>query len=277
MNVEPWFELRRGASGGAVQPMQHLLRAHGSGIAADGDFGPATEAAVQGFQTANGLPVDGVVGPITWPRLVVDTTLGSTGEAVRGVQSFGLVLIPGDEPLIVDGIFGSETGNRVRLFQNLWGLESDGIAGRGTWSFLSANRNTLWPLVRPGATEDSNFRVRTVQFLLRARGFAIAADGIYGPQTAEAVRQFALRQRAVHVDDIVGNLTWPALIIQVGPGSSGDAVRAVQVLFSRLTVDGAFGPETESAVRKFQEMWGLARDGIVGPETWHTLVVPKFD
>ncbi|MDQ4098790.1 MAG: peptidoglycan-binding protein, partial [Actinomycetota bacterium] len=108
MNVEPWFELALGASGGAVQPMQHLLREHGSGIAADGHFGPATEAAVRNFQTAQSLPVDGVVGPITWPRLVVNTSLGSTGEAVRGVQSFGLVLIPEQEPVTVDGDFGPE-------------------------------------------------------------------------------------------------------------------------------------------------------------------------
>ncbi len=276
MNVEPWIELQQGASGDGVRGMQYLLRAHGSNIAADGDFGPATDAAVRAFQTTEGLPVDGIVGPITWSRLVIDTALGSTGEAVRGVQSFGLVLIPEQPPLVVDGDFGAETDSRVRLFQNLWGLASDGIAGRGTWSYLLADKRVVWPLVRPGASEPGD-PVLMVQYLLRARGFDVAADGIYGPQTSEAVRQFALSQRAVDVDSVVGNLTWPALIVQVAFGSTGDAVRALQVRLPQLTVDGIFGENTRSAVTKFQEMWGLDKDGIVGPITWRTLVIPKFD
>jgi peptidoglycan hydrolase-like protein with peptidoglycan-binding domain len=277
MNVEPWIVLSQGTSGDAVRGMQHLLRAHGSGIAASGAFGPLTDAAVRSFQAAGGLPVDGVVGPITWGHLVIDTASGSTGEAVRGVQSFGLVLIPEQPPLVVDGIYNAETEDRVRLFQRLWGLGADGIAGRRTWAYLGADKRTVWPLVRPGAAEPDDFRVRPVQHLLRARGFSVAVDGVFGPLTAEAVRQFALSQRAVDVDNVVGNLTWPELIVQVGPGATGDAVRAVQVLLPQLTVDGVFGSDTATAVTKFQEMWGLATDGIVGPITWRTLVIPKFD
>lgn len=277
MNVEPWIELQLGSSGDAVRAMQHLLRAHGADLAADGDFGVATEAAVRTFQRDHGLPENGRVEAITWPYLVIEVGPGSTGEAVVAVQSFGLIVIPGDEPLAMDGVYGPETEHRVRTFQNLWGLASDGIAGRQTWSYLGADKRTVWPLVQPGASEPGNFRVRTVQYLLRARGFAVAADGVYGPETAEAVRQFASSQRAVHVDSVVGNLTWPALIIDVGPGSEGDAVRGVQVLLPPLDVDGVFGPETESAVRRFQQQWGAEPDGIVGPVTWRTLVVPKFD
>ena len=277
MNVEPWIQLQQGASGAAVRGMQHLLRAHGSGIAADGSFGPATDAAVRAFQASTGLPADGVVGPLTWAALVIQTSHGSTGEAVRGVQSFGLVIIPEQPPLVEDGVYGDDTENRVRTFQQEWGLAIDGIAGRGTWSYLGADGRTLWPLVRPGATEATNGRVLTVQYLLRAHGFGVAADGIYGPQTADAVRQVALSQRAVDVDEVVGNLTWPELIIPVGPGRTGDAVRAVQVLFPPLTVDGVFGPDTGSAVKKFQQMFGFDADGIVGPLTWQGLVVPKFE
>lgn len=39
----------------------------------DGDFGPDTEAAVKGWQTAKGIEADGEVGPETWASLRVTT------------------------------------------------------------------------------------------------------------------------------------------------------------------------------------------------------------
>ncbi|WP_064443986.1 peptidoglycan-binding protein [Rhodococcus sp. YH3-3] len=38
--------------------------------------------------------------------------------------------------------------------------------------------------------------------------------------------------------------------------------------YSKLAVDGDFGPATESVVREVQRRSGLAVDGIVGPDTW---------
>jgi outer membrane protein OmpA-like peptidoglycan-associated protein len=40
-----------------------------------------------------------------------------------------------------------------------------------------------------------------------------------------------------------------------------------QILGLRLTVDGVNGPQTRSAIRRFQQRQGLTVDGIVGPET----------
>jgi peptidoglycan hydrolase-like protein with peptidoglycan-binding domain len=40
-----------------------------------------------------------------------------------------------------------------------------------------------------------------------------------------------------------------------------------------VTVDGMFGPKTEAAVKVFQTSRGLSANGIVGPETWTTLVL----
>ena len=56
--------LRRGARGEGVRALQRALR-----VAADGAFGPVTEAALRRFQRARGLSVDGVAGPRTWAAL----------------------------------------------------------------------------------------------------------------------------------------------------------------------------------------------------------------
>ena len=91
-------------------------------------------------------------------------------------------------------------------------------------------------------------------------------------------------QQAGHlsVDGVVGPQTWSALVVQVSQGSTGDAVRAVQAelqfrdlsgdLSLGVQVDGVFGPNTNAAVRGFQQALGSAVDGIVGPLTWCALV-----
>lgn len=54
--------LRLGSRGPAVEDLQRQLRGLGHALIADGDFGPATEAALKAFQAANGLVVDGAFG-----------------------------------------------------------------------------------------------------------------------------------------------------------------------------------------------------------------------
>ena len=57
--------MRRGSQGEGVKKLQATL-----GIAADGDFGPGTEAALKKWQAANGLTADGVAGPKTLAKLI---------------------------------------------------------------------------------------------------------------------------------------------------------------------------------------------------------------
>lgn len=62
-------------------------------------------------------------------------------------------------------------------------------------------------------------------------------------------------------------------------GSSGDTVRTIQTKLQRWgyytgSVDGIFGPDTEKAVRYFQQTNGLTVDGIVGPATLKALGMP---
>ena len=66
-------------------------------------------------------------------------------------------------------------------------------------------------------------------------------------------------------------------------GTTGPSVVTVQTELNRISqnypaipkipvVDGIFGSRTEAAVRKFQEVFNLTPDGIVGPATWYALV-----
>ena len=66
-------KLSKGSKGCNVKSLQILLIGYKytcGGAGADGDFGPATDAAVRRFQKANGLTVDGIVGPATWKKLL---------------------------------------------------------------------------------------------------------------------------------------------------------------------------------------------------------------
>jgi peptidoglycan hydrolase-like protein with peptidoglycan-binding domain len=56
-------------------------------------------------------------------------------------------------------------------------------------------------------------------------------------------------------------------VIILTEGSEGRQVQLLQSALGGISVDGIFGPETEAAVRQFQERNGLAVDGTVGPQT----------
>ena len=61
--------VKRGSKGGTVKTLQEKLVMLGYSLECDGDFGPATEKALKGFQKLYGLEVDGVAGPATWKKL----------------------------------------------------------------------------------------------------------------------------------------------------------------------------------------------------------------
>jgi hypothetical protein len=69
--------LNRGAKGNQVEALQALLIGYnykmennGTTYGRDGSFGSATDKAVRAYQKANGLEVDGSVGPKTWAKLL---------------------------------------------------------------------------------------------------------------------------------------------------------------------------------------------------------------
>lgn len=131
--VLTWPTVQRGDAGERVRTVQYLLRQAGQSLTVDGSFGAITEAAVKAFQQSRGLAATGVVGGSTWTALIVTVRNGSTGEAVKAVQS---QLNTRGYGLVVDGAFGSKTEAAVRDFQSKRGLTVDGVVGPMTWNKL---------------------------------------------------------------------------------------------------------------------------------------------
>jgi len=81
--------IRVGSDGAWVVKLQVVLIGLGATLDADGKFGPKTRAAVMAFQRANGLSVDGVVGPQTWGALRAATSDGGVDLVVQSDPTVG--------------------------------------------------------------------------------------------------------------------------------------------------------------------------------------------
>lgn len=65
--------LKKGSNGDTVKALQILLIGYGypcGKYGVDGSFGSATESAVKSYQQYENLGVDGIVGPMTWAKLL---------------------------------------------------------------------------------------------------------------------------------------------------------------------------------------------------------------
>jgi peptidoglycan hydrolase-like protein with peptidoglycan-binding domain len=127
--------------------------------------------------------------------------------------------------------------------------------------------------------------VAALQVALKALDlYGGAIDGIRGPMTRGAVLRFQ-RRRGLSVDGVVGPQTRRALGRRGRPslgsrvmrrGQRGWDVAALQFLLGRRGyspggIDGGFGANTDSAVRRFQRASGLTADGLVGSATLRAL------
>ncbi len=177
-----------------------------------------------------GVPQDG--GLPTAP----DATLreGDTGREVELIQR-RLNRISANYPGIpkiypTDGFFDRSTTDAVRKFQEVFGLETDGLVGRATWN--------------------------EIQFVYSAvkRLYFVNSEGLSTEDISTAFPgQLTVGSSGEGVRTVQYFLDYISLFV---PTVSG------------LSVDGSFGASTEESVRSFQRTYGLPVTGAVDRATW---------
>lgn len=159
---------------------------------------------------------------------------GSTGMGVRVLQFYLRLLnyfIPSIPYIELDGIYGEATENAVRAFQEYVGLPADGIVGANTWRALinlyeqierevQTQYDVISTLPAPGlvltigSTGDVVRRIQEYINMIARNDNAIPSvtvDGIYGQQTAAAVRAIQAQSDLPQTGRI-DPLTWNAIL-----------------------------------------------------------------
>ncbi len=146
--------LKFGTSGDCVKQLQKFLIKivpDVPSLVIDGEFGEITLLAVEVFQYRTFLKQDGIVGVVTWEALYIgqrpDLPLlypGSYCDDVAKVQSILKFSSFIQETLgfdgyyfgKIDGVFGYQTQQAVKSFQNDKQLIVDGVISSQTWDYL---------------------------------------------------------------------------------------------------------------------------------------------
>ncbi|MET7427079.1 peptidoglycan-binding protein [Dactylosporangium sp. NPDC005555] len=165
--------LRQGSTGNAVKKLQTSLNTvMKSGLATDGQFGPATTAALKAFQTRSKLEPDGVYGPLS--AAMMKAALAGKATPVKPIPR-----PPNPGTLVVDGMFGPATCAALQRSLNSHGasLTVDGSMGPLT------NRALQKYL---GVAQDGIVGPATVKALQKRVG--ATQDGIWGTDTTRKLQ-----------------------------------------------------------------------------------------
>lgn len=129
--------------------------------------------------------------------------LGTSGDDVKKLQENLNAL--GYNTGTPDGKFGNNTKNAVILFQKVYGLDADGMAGSATQNAINTaiNRKNKNILAKGQISND----VKNLQNDLKTLGFlAGSVDGKFGAGTEAAVKAFQ-QKYGLTADGLVGNTT----------------------------------------------------------------------
>ncbi|MBL4935011.1 glucosaminidase domain-containing protein [Clostridium sp. YIM B02515] len=115
------------------------------------------------------------------------------------------------------------------------------------------DNSEVLPEVSVATKEDKTLKFQRLCNSLGIRdyeGKALAEDNKLGPRTRSCIGKMLVLKE----------------------GSKGEAVRFVQEIVKAVPVDGSFGPITKKCVMEYQRAKNIEVDGIVGTQTWTTIV-----
>lgn len=226
-----------------------------------GDFNLVTLAAVRRFQNIFGLEETGVIDEATWYKL-----------------SYMYAVVRRLAELETDGVDYSQA--TLMLPAEI----GPGYSGQGIGLlqyFLSVI--SLFNSEFPQVAESGNFDAATERAVLAVQQEAgLPQTGIVDKDTWDVIYD-KFRSISFIVPDLLSALPLVAYGgVLLSSGSSGESVELMQQYLNAIaafytdvptvTVDGSFGARTAAAVRVFQQLFGLTADGIVGANTWASLL-----
>lgn len=185
------------------------------------------------------VPVENI--PSSAPPVTLQE--GDTGRDVELIQrklnriSTNFPGIPKIYP--ADGFFGPSTTEAVTKFQEVFGLDQDGLVGRATWNQIQFIYNAVKKLY---TVNSEGIRITDVTTRF--------TDTLSEGSTGEGVLtiQYYLSYIALFVPSVI-----------------------------EAAMDGSYGPATTNAVRSFQRTYGLPETGIVDRQTWDRMENVYFE
>ena len=280
-----------------VQVQEWLNSTYGSNpnfvtVDTDGIAGNSTcKALVRAIQIElNVTPVDGVWGDGTSSAFTPLSINSNSSNASIQRQIYilqGGFYCKGIEPGGFDGVFGETTAAAIRTLESQAGLSSTtGIASAMVMkALLSTDAYTL--------LSGGDSKIRTIQQALNNQYNSyiglIPCDGIFSRVTSKAlIKALQVEEKKTYstvvVDGIWGSDTMAKCptLRRYGTVTNKQYVYILQYAlyvngYDPNGFDGGFGAGVQTAVTNFQAFVGLSADGIVGKQTWASLMVSYGD
>jgi len=267
--------LREGDTGQGVYTLQLMLNVLAEyydtvpSVAEDGVYGPGTTAAVAAFQRVYGLPVDGVVGPLTWESMYnaikgiyiatgrssefttaptfspypgAPLSMGARGNAVMTLQNHINEIAPvfaQTSSVNATGNYGPNTKAAVSELQGRLNLPQSGTVDRNTWDGIERLHQNV-------------------------TGNSAAQFGQYPGYDLREGMEDEIRGIAITTDELTGR---PIYSIQY----------MLRIINSEKDLpgipDGIFGPQTTERVKVFQRENNIIPSGIVDVETFDAIKI----